>query len=145
MSFVEFIGFIITLAAMAVIVAKKSWEERDRKNHPEKYKAKERSRQADLKKLLKSMEIDLEEEEEEEEVVKPLSIPPKPKSGVYRGLSTSIEKREFKSAIQEQTDAYTIKKLDEKVCRGKKVIRDLHSKKDMMILYEIVSKPKALH
>lgn len=176
MSFVEFLGFIITLVAMAVLVGKKTWEERDRRNHPEKYKEEENSRQADLKKLLKSMDIDLEEEEEvfsppPKPVARPLPVkanPPKYKPGRLVGegytLSTSVERRELKSAVEErakkqqkyadeqivspeflrkETDAYDIKKIGTRTCKGKNVIRHLHSKKDMMILYEIINKPKA--
>ncbi len=72
---------------------------------------------------------------------------------------TAIEKRRFKTAIEERNkfsgekivspeyrhgpDAYTIRKRDE-VARGTRVIGSLHSRKEMVILHEIIDKPKAL-
>lgn len=191
MSFVEFLGFIITFAAMTAIMVKKSREERDRRKHPEKYENEEQEREQDLKKLLKTLNIDLEDEEEfsppRRRQVKPLPPPPqnsarkqpKPKSKpqrivgdeyAYRDkfdnyhLTTSIEKREFKSSVEErekaqkfaddkivspeflrrESDAYTLKKLGDKRCKGARLIGSLHTKKDMMVIHEILSKPVAL-
>lgn len=67
MSLIDVIGFLIGLAAVTFLFIQRIREERRRRRDPEAWQQKERKRQHDLKQLLKSMDIELEEEEEVEE------------------------------------------------------------------------------
>lgn len=73
MSFVEFIGFIISLVAMIFLVTKRFMEERKRRLNPEEYARKEEEQEANLRRFLKSINVDSEDEEE-------FSPPPHPKN-----------------------------------------------------------------
>lgn len=136
MSFIEFIGFIMTMAAMVAILAKKSWEERDRQKNPEKYRKRENRREQDLKKMLKSLDIDIEEDEEP-------APPPKLKLAIKPLEKRKLQEKRFIKEQKFEHDPYAIV-FRYKRCRGAAIIQGLRSKKEMMILHEILSKPKAL-
>ncbi|HEV8050984.1 MAG TPA: hypothetical protein VGP47_00700, partial [Parachlamydiaceae bacterium] len=94
MSFIEFVGFIISFSAMIFLVIKRVFEERQRRLNPEEYARKERIKEQNLRRFMKSRDIysgdreedvdEYEDEEEEEElrpvvkkwVNKPPSAPP---------------------------------------------------------------------
>jgi|688.fasta_scaffold08994_10 hypothetical protein len=144
MTFIEFLGFIITITAMIAIVVKKNWEERDRRKNPEKYRQKEEQ----LRKLLKSLETSEEDEEEEEEdweepvvYAPPPKIPNLKKATPPKKLSQPLSS--FSHTFPNESDAYAIKSRIE-TCRGKTILQNLHSKKDFMVLQAILNKPKSL-
>lgn len=164
MNFIEFIGFIITLVAMVAIVFKKTMEERARKNNPEIYQEEEDQRRQNLKQMLKSLNLDLEEEEDEEEEVERGLPPPPPMAKMapppvlqraasleQRKLRTAIEEREDKRRahrvvspeyMKKEHDPYAIYSRHE-LSQGRQSIKNLKSKKEMMRIYEIFSRPKS--
>lgn len=79
MSLVEFIGFVISMVAMAFLFIKKVYDERQRRLNPEKYAETERKKEQALQEFLKSLELERnEEEEEDEEEEEPVLIKPPP-------------------------------------------------------------------
>lgn len=83
MSFVEFLGFVISLAAMIFLSTKRFLEERKRRLNPEAYADEEEKEEEKLQAFLKSMNIDTEDEKEFQ--------PPR------------IQKKQFKNKPPQQT------------------------------------------
>lgn len=92
MSFVEFLGLIISFIALFVLSIKQKRETRRKREHPELYEKEMNQRQQSLKELFHSMNIELEEErpkperrrrsweeEDEEEEEQPQAAKPLPK------------------------------------------------------------------
>ncbi|MBA2728398.1 MAG: hypothetical protein H0U49_09535 [Parachlamydiaceae bacterium] len=190
MTFIEMIGFIISLGALFVLAAKKAFDERRRRANPEEYEREEKAQAEKLKAFLHSIDMDMDESEgfEPEPIPrkKPKSIvkaPPKVQqlavnrgridgqvenrkleSGIEnRKLNVSVEKQKLKSRIddyykipmgpsnatgiheQRQLDAYNIKKTgNNKTNRALDILTGLKSRKDMVILQEIIAPPKSL-
>lgn len=68
MSFIEFVGFIISFAAMIFLVLRRFFEERQRRLNPEEFARQEKMREENLRRLMKSRGIySVSEEEEKEE------------------------------------------------------------------------------
>lgn len=115
MNIVEFIGFIITMAALMILSIKRSREEKKIRENPELYAKQKKEQEKALKELLRSMNLDVKEDEEEEleEAIPP---PPPPEEPLpqrrthepHRTLSkdfelhSSIEDRNQKSRIEQR-------------------------------------------
>ena len=73
MGFEEFVGFIISILAIAFVIGKNIYEEIQKRRHPEDYTKKKHEQEAVLQDFLKSLKGDMEEskkrphEEDEEE------------------------------------------------------------------------------
>lgn len=67
MSFIEFIGFVISFAAMIFLVIRRFFEERQRRLNPEEFARQEKLREENLRRFLKSRDIYSGEEEDDEE------------------------------------------------------------------------------
>lgn len=184
MDFSQIIGFIISLLAIIFLMSRKALDERHRRQHPEEYADEQAKKENELKKFLKSMNIDIEDEEQFSPIQKPevRPIPPQlpkknkpkhqPKAHPERTLSnnyqfktslehfkpeTSIEKRQFTTAIDARRPVYSEDSLIShdlqnanayeirdryNPSRAEALIRRLPSKKYMIILQEIMNKPK---
>lgn len=77
MSIVEFIGFIVSLVAILLIMLRRNWEDRQRKNHPERYND-EADQEDALKNFLRALEGDMEEGKEISKKYSESPLPPLP-------------------------------------------------------------------
>lgn len=62
MSFVEFIGLIVSLIFLALISARQAREERKRRAHPELWEKEQAKNQQSLREMFRSMHIEIEED-----------------------------------------------------------------------------------
>jgi hypothetical protein len=69
MSLIEFIGFLISFAAMIFLLGKGVWDNRARRQNPEEYYRKVRTKEQNLKKFLKSLDVHTEDEDEDEDEI----------------------------------------------------------------------------
>ena len=76
MTFIEFIGFIITMIALFFLMMKRAWEERYRREHPEEFEEEEAERKQALREFLQELDIDIEDLREEEPEPEPPPPPP---------------------------------------------------------------------
>lgn len=141
MSLIEFIGFIIVMAAMIVLYAKRSWEERKRRMHPEQYADENEEQEQILRQFLLSLEG------KEESVLKaePPAPPPLPEPEhdefehqiKQEKLKMKGSQRKIFHAPGEKT-AYQEKK------KGTSRYELKGKLKEGIILKEILGKPKGL-
>ena len=97
MSFVDFIGFIITFGALIVLFARKAREERRRREDPEGYAREQKRKQEELEKFYKDVLEErsktkrptIEDEEQEDEIVV-LKVPPPPPAPVIHRLNSIL-------------------------------------------------------
>lgn len=66
MTLIEFIGFVISLAAMIFLVVKRFWDENQRRRNPEKYAEKQSQKEKLLSDLMKSFDVSRKEISENE-------------------------------------------------------------------------------
>ena len=118
MSFIEFIGFIISFAAMIFLVIRRFFEERQRRLNPEEYAKRERLREQNLRKFLKSRDLysppeeeeEEQEEEDEEEVLKPVkpkkfNMPPKTPAVTQQQAFIKLREAQKQQVIQQKSPA----------------------------------------
>src|ERR1700722_19512233 len=67
MSLIEFIGFLISLVGMIFLMGKGAWDKRVRHQNPEEYQRKVKAEEQNIKKILKSLNVPMEEEDEYED------------------------------------------------------------------------------
>lgn len=150
MTFIEFIGFIITLVAMFFIVIKRIFEQRAAQRNPEEYAERERQHQLALKKFYRSLEGQMIEEEDEiEEEIEHEPIHPIPHKPEPPPLALQVQKKSsYKPPIEKELWAKA--KITYQVDRQKResvggvVINNLPSRRDMLIIKEIFDKPLAM-
>lgn len=172
MTFIEFLGFIITLVAMFFIFIKRFREERARRLNPKEFAEKERQKQMALKKFYRSLEghmVDEEEEveeheeiEEEEHVHRPKikkKRPPHPNLPMPQYVAPEMISKPYQSEgaadrqsqvkgerRQYRSDRLTTYEVvrQRRHSRGGKLIKEQTSLKDILILKEILDKPLAM-
>jgi hypothetical protein len=163
-SFSDIIGYIITVLALFYFMgrgSKKSESEPEENSDDQAQK---------LKDFLRSLEDDMKEAPKP----KPSVLPPVPKKKVASPVQkpfSSVEKREFKSTIENRKletavfkeyesyeDTYQVQKVSshignapayevsgkEGISRADRLLSQLQSKKQMVLLHEIFGKPKGL-
>lgn len=156
MTLIELIGFIITMAAFFLLVAKQARDERKRRQNPEAYEEEEeREHQQAVKDLLRSLNIDVPEDEPPPKAkTKPKQAPP-PAPAVDQKIvepkmiGTPIQKQKglFRDPYAlhksfEHGDAYA--KRVEQRSRIKQVLKGSNSLKQAVILKEVLGTPKGL-
>ena len=67
MSFVEFVGFIVSFGAMIFLVLRRFFEERQRRLNPEEYERKERIKEENLRRFMRERGIAVNDEEGDDE------------------------------------------------------------------------------
>lgn len=126
MNLIEFIGFVISFLAFVFLMIRRAIHKRN----PEK-----------LKEFLKSIDAD---EEEIRHEVQPLPPIPKPKTipklKAVGTFDTAVDKRQLATKIQYAEDAYTLKEK-KRESRAYDLL-NIHSKQQMILYYEIFSRPK---
>jgi len=165
-TFIEFLGFIISLAAMIVLFLRKVFEERRRAKNPEEYHREQDEKERRLREFLSGLQDDMhktkdfrkvredeEEEDEEDEWKEKKYIPPvvptppkqvfKPKYE-YKAEKLSQTKQSEHYYLHRSHDAYDLAEMDVNPSRASEVVSRLGSKKDMVILHELLSPPKSL-
>lgn len=157
MTLIEFIGFVISLAAMIFLVIKHFWEQGQRRRYPEKYAEEQRKKEKLLSEFMKSLNLrenDDKDEEEEEEGMKtgavkyrPAAtrqippIPPKLKSSMSDSYREEIVSSSF---LKGEAAAYDLNKK-RKPSRASTILRGLPTPKNMVIIKEIFGPPKSMH
>ena len=158
MTFIEFIGFIITMVAFFLLVVKQARDEKKRRQNPEAYEEEMEYQQEAVKDLLRSLNIEVQED-------KP-PVPPPPPTPVVEMLkepsmpkvveskipkSMRIAKFDYGNAFRdphsqrgifEHEEAYIKRK--EQQSRVKSLLRKPDSFKDAIILKEVLGEPKGL-
>ena len=82
MSFVEFVGFIISFGAMIFLVLRRFFEERQRRLNPEEYERKERIKEENLRRFMRERGIAVNDDDDEdfpEEMRRKKTLPVKTK------------------------------------------------------------------
>ncbi len=183
MDIFQFVGFLVSIAAIIFIFIRRALENWQRKHHPEEYMAEARKKDEALKRLMKDLGVEEEEEQIEEEVPIKHNPPPLRPENIrsipqhtpgrivqdefrfedrirQRKLDTIVDKRHLQTSIEKRKPLFSEDRLvspDLKyhkdayaftqrvtLSRGMKLISSLRSKKDMIILQEILDKPKSL-
>lgn len=166
----ELVGFIVSLFFFFFLFFKKVLGERRRQSQPNYEDEQEKKEKENLKQFLKTLDIELEDEKDEPELAlpppPPVKVAPKPKysppvqshyayvpnKDAYQQKS-AFETRRLQTAQQVGLDerssvsahykdvstVYATQK--EKPSRAKKIVDALKSKKDMVILQEIIRPP----
>lgn len=174
----EFVGLIITILVLFTAMARRLWEEKQRRDNPEEYEEKlERDKEA-FQAFLRSLDIEVEGEQKKKKRMPPPppSVKEEPEAsqpmGHYvpsstvaenfefhsqleeRHRETSIEKRQLTSSLSQQTGrdlvSDTLKQKEAFVAKGRKrgasrsrdLVLNRPSKKEMVILHEVLGPPK---
>lgn len=139
MTFIEFIGFIVTILALFFLLIRKSWEERKRRENPEIYEEEEKDREKALREFLRSLNVEVEETETElEEPPPPEPIaPPSPQV-----QETGIEDSPY-DLLGPSASSWRVVGKGEKT-RADKILEKLDQRRDILVFREILGKPKAL-
>lgn len=154
----EIIGMLISIAAILFLVIRPLWEARKEKRNPQEYAEAKRKKERRLKDFMKELDIDIDDEDEEieEEVVRTKKVPPKrekEKPGyVHEHKAVASTPKLFKTPKRSTQELHQAKQMDvshpemrkERVSRGRSIINGLKSKKDMVILHDIIGPPKSL-
>lgn len=157
MNFIEFLGFVISFAALIFLFFKRFLEDRQKRLNPEEYARREAIQQENLQRFLRSIQMDpsaektqqqeVEEEEEDEEKYLP---PPKPKQErKYRPVPTPpspTTQQGFSSFSHDlkPADQYEVSRQSYRSNPALKVLKGLHSPKDMLIIKEIFGPPLSM-
>lgn len=103
MNLIELLGFVIVLAAMAIIMFKRAYEDYKKRKNPEEYEEEERKKEEALKQFLKSLDIEVETEEEAEAVIASEPPPPPGRSVADEfAFERPLEERHQASAIEDR-------------------------------------------
>lgn len=102
MSLIEFIGFIISMAAMIFLLGRRVWEERYRREHPEEFKEEKHKQEETLKHFLKSLDIDMEDEEEDAHPKPRMEKPAVPPPPPPRAIQAPAQQKSHRLLQQDQ-------------------------------------------
>lgn len=144
MDLIQLIGFLISVLAVFVLVTKKIRDERHRKQHPEEFAREEEEKEERLRAFLKSLDVEMEEQKNYSPPPPPREKPPVPR--VIKRIKSEVEERlDMIKPLPHQKTQHTMHypgALIEPPGRGKYLIERLPSKKLLMLIPEIISKPK---
>jgi len=145
MSFIEFLGFIISIAAMVFLFIRKTMENRRRRLHPEEFLHEHEEEERAVEELLSSLNIHLEQPPPRKSVPKPLPPPQQTKPAPVRiqnlkGSTQAITpSNKFDFQLNEY---YSIQKRNSS--RGYRLIHQVGSPQDIIVFHEILGPPKGL-
>jgi hypothetical protein len=171
MNFIEFLGMVISLAAVLFLVFRNIWKAIQHHRYPELAKEEEQQQEESLKNLLKSMNIDIENEDfsppKPKKAPPPAPTPKAPKVKYSRPSAplqkqresgalhredyqreTASEKRKFESNLEERSKVksdhdYYQDADRSRPSRAYQLTRGKHSRQELIILQEILNPPKA--
>lgn len=161
MTFIELIGFIITMFAFFLLVAKQARDERKRRENPEAYQEDEEQQQEAIKDLLRSLNIEVPEEKPappspptpppqmEVRIEEEVPAPPVQESKIPKSMRLAkfdygnvFRDPHSKRKVFDHGDAY-LKRMQQQ-SRVKNLLRETDSIKDAVILKEVLGTPKGL-
>lgn len=158
MTLIEFIGFVISLAAMIFLIVKHFWEQGQRRRYPEKYAEEQRKKEKLLSEFMKSLNLsendDKDENEEEEMMIEEVKyqppprkqipsmppLPPKRKSSMSDSYREEIVSSTF---LKGEAAAYDLKK-QRRPSQASTILKSLPTPKNMVIIKEIFGPPKSM-
>lgn len=157
MTLIEFIGFVISLAAMIFLVIKHFWEQGQRRRYPEKYAEEQRKKEKLLSEFMKSLNLrenDDKDEEDEETITEEIKYhpaakrpsPPIPTLPQKRKGSMSDSYREeivSSTFLKGEAAAYDLNKK-RRPSHASTILKSLHTPKNMVIIKEIFGPPKSM-
>lgn len=142
MTFIEFVGMVITIAAVIFMVVKHFFAMLQERRDPEEYAKREKQREDNLRRLLQASGIDLRLDEAEKKRVKqqPKQVAAKPQPPVQVRKSPPAPLFDYQTRPQESYEVIRI----EKVSAGKRLLGSLKSPRDMFVIKEILDKPLSM-
>jgi len=163
MNFIEFLGFVISLAALIFLSFRQAYEARKRRMDPHEYARKEKERNDKWRSMMRQQGIDVGEDLLEPPVPKPRNISKPPKSPP---VSTPQHMRQSKQAVassqilrpdhsdpyfkdhmlqsnMKPAEKYEVIRIKENPM-GNKIIRDLKSPREMFVIKEVLDKPLSM-
>lgn len=148
----QFIGFLISIAAIGYLFLRQVWEVRQRQKDPEAYEKKLQEKEKRIKEFMRGLDIDQPEEKIEKPIpkgpakgrsTKHLNRPAPPPILAHQSLAKVPPRHSF--AIPKiAVPTYHVRYMESAPSRGKTVIRRLHTRQDMVVLHEIFGPPKGL-
>lgn len=140
MTFIELIGFIVTIVAFFLLSIKSSIEKRKRSSMPPEQV--EEEEESDLEEALREMGIELKKQpalpkKKVKHPPPPVNAPEEPKKN-----TRDIFKEHYKTDFHEDAYRHEVERV--KGERARKLLKH-GSLKDAMILREILGPPKAMH
>ncbi|MBA3958660.1 MAG: hypothetical protein H0X51_09765 [Parachlamydiaceae bacterium] len=144
MDFVQILGFIISLVAIFFLFFRDLWQASHEKKRPHEYAQEQKKKEKHLKQLLHEMEIDLKEELKHQPLPGSKSarvslfqkdVVQTPVVQLFNATPPPPQK---KARLKE--DAYTIKWRHTAPSRGKRLISQLRSPRDFIILSELLKR-----
>lgn len=144
MDLFQLIGFFISVLAIIVLMSKKASDERRRRQDPERFAKEEQEREERLRSFLKDLDVEMKETK---------SIPPKYEEGRLKPsapVKFSHAKEKPKETMISKPVPFSIAvhqnayhpDLSMRPSRGKKIFADISDKKQLIMISEILSKPK---
>jgi hypothetical protein len=140
MSFIEFLGFIISILAMVFLFVRKTMENRRRRLHPEEFEKEHEEEERAVEELLASLNIHLEPQPQHK------SPPPPP------AKLSPIKMQKIKETTQAVTPSnkftfqlheyHSIQKRSSS--RGYRLVHQVGSPQDIIVFHEILGPPKGL-
>lgn len=147
----QIIGFVISLLAIVFLTIQKIREERHKRLHPDELKHEAHEGNDGVKNFFKALDIDIEDEDQFSPPKKHLppqpSIPSAPAKGHKQKSrlqtpSTSI-KNNFSNSLPKITKKYGLVEFGQRSRVGS-LVKNFPSKKEMVIIHEIIGPPKGL-
>lgn len=132
MHFVDFLGFVATMLMMGLLTLR-----RGRQSPPPDSKEKQEL-EVNLKRFLKELHVDEEDFEEEEEVPEP--ILPKISSKPIPIPPPYVPKKREKQSEPEKYETF----IKTESSKGRRLMNQLSSSKDLVIYHEILKPPVSL-
>lgn len=172
MSIDDIIGYLISFAAILYIFGRYLFQSKKQSKRPEEDQEIKEEREKRLRKLLKSYDLDVVDEEEPgpveikrpkkkrphgavskqamERPTRPLVSPPLVKSMSGPPVMTAAVSSPYyiqdqrKDYIQDQRNAYRITRQGPIISRGRRILGQVRSPKDMIVIREIIGPPKSM-
>lgn len=140
MNFIEFVAFVITLAAMIFLGIKRFFEGVQQQGNPEEFARKEKAQEENLRKLLRAQGIDLgvrEDKKIQKKIVRSQPQPQLPSQSSYVTKTPS-----FTYDVRPSESYEVIHKV--KASSGRQLIESLRTPRDMLVIKEILDKPLSI-
>lgn len=140
MTFIEFVGLVLSLAAMIFLVIKRVFEEAQRSRNPEEYARKEKQREENIRRMMKGRGLDrgIREERVPSQKKAVSSLPQPPSIPISKGVPKASVVDFIKPA-----ESYEVARR-ESISVGSRLISSLKTPREMLIIKEILDKPLSM-
>lgn len=142
MDIIQFIGFLVSLVAIIVLTGKHLHDERRRKQNPEEYAKEQTAKEERLHSFLKSLEGDMQERKSPTPLPKPKKVTPRPaaQKKVEPVKKEAVIASEF--IVNSPLTHHPEGAMKRQKGRGRSIFNDLPNKKLLILIPEIMAKPK---